>query len=81
MMRRVVVLEMKTTPPQVEVFRTCTDMVSKYRDTLGVCIGALWNALSKGKGYYENKRCKVYYRSIESKGRPAAPAAKGTCDV
>lgn len=75
-MRRVVILELKTIPPQIEVFRTCTDMIAKHKDSLGVCIGALWNALCKGGGYYENKKCKVYYKYIEGKCKPAAPSAK-----
>lgn len=63
-MKRVVILELKTNPVKTGVYRSCMDLVLNNKEAVGICVGALWNALCKGGGYYENKRCKVYYRNI-----------------
>ena len=61
--KRVVVVQLKDKKP--EPFRTCPEIYLKYdKEKIGICLNALWNALAKD-GYYENKKCKISYQSIE----------------
>lgn len=63
-MKRVVVLELKN-QTSIAIYKSCTELVICNRDKIGICLGALWNALNKGNGFYENKKCKIYYRDIQ----------------
>lgn len=65
--KRVVVLEYKKTQKTL-VYKTCVELAVKNpKSEIGVCLGSLWNALSKNKGVFENDLCKVYYRKINPK--------------
>lgn len=51
----------------VQVFPTVRNIYKKYdTDTLGISINALWNALSKHKGVYENAKVKIRYGQTKS---------------
>lgn len=67
-MRRVVVLEMKAPKKSTRLYKSCPELVSHNKDDIGIGLGALWNALYKGHGFYENKKCKIYYKDIERYG-------------
>lgn len=61
--KRVVVVQFKDRLPKM--FRNCPDIYKAYtREQLGICLNALWNALSKN-GKYNNKKVTVYYKNIE----------------
>lgn len=62
--KRVVVLQFKGSK-KPEPFLTCPEIYLKYsKDKVGICLNALWNALTKN-GRYENKLCNISYQSIE----------------
>lgn len=63
--KRVVVLEFKNKKTNY-VYNTCPEIVVAHGKKIGVTLNALWNALAKNDGIYENKRCKIYYRKIEN---------------
>lgn len=61
--KRVVVVQLRDRLPRT--FRNCPDIYKAYtREQLGICLHALWNALSK-KGKYNNEKVTVYYKSTE----------------
>lgn len=61
--KRLVMVQFKGRP--VKAFQNCPDIYRVYsREQLGICLNALWNALSK-KGKYNNKNVTVYYKSID----------------
>ena len=64
-MKRVVILEMKTEPPEMSVYPNCPELVLDNGRQIGVTLNSLWNALSKGKGIYKNKKCKIYYKELK----------------
>lgn len=61
--KRVVVLELKNKKTNY-VYNTCPELVVEQGKRIGVTLNALWNALAKNNGAYENERCKIYYRKI-----------------
>lgn len=61
--KRVVVLEFKNKKTNY-VYNTCPELVVEQGKRIGVTLNALWNALAKNNGAYENERCKIYYRKI-----------------
>lgn len=61
--KRVVVLEFKNKKKNY-VYNTCPELVVAHGKKIGVTLNALWNALAKNDGIYENERCKIYYRKI-----------------
>jgi hypothetical protein len=61
--KRVVVLEFKNRNSSY-VYNTCPELVVEQGKRIGVTLNALWNALAKNNGAYENERCKIYYRKI-----------------
>lgn len=61
--KRVVVLELKNKKKNY-VYNTCPELVVAHGKKIGVTLNALWNALAKNDGIYENERCKIYYRKI-----------------
>lgn len=61
--KRVVVLEFKNKKTNY-VYNTCPELVVAQGKRIGVTLNALWNALAKNNGVYENERCKIYYRKI-----------------
>lgn len=64
--KRIVVLEFKK-EKETRVYSTCAELaVSNDKNKIGVSLGALWNALAKNNGVYENDLCKIYYRKIEN---------------
>ena len=63
--KRVVVLEFKNKKTNY-VYNTCPELVVAQGEKICETLNALWNALAKNDGIYENKRCKIYYRKIEN---------------
>ncbi|MBQ5478156.1 MAG: hypothetical protein IIT64_10205 [Bacteroidaceae bacterium] len=63
-MKRVVLLEWKETNV-AQVFKSVSDLVRHEGMAIGIGKGALWNALSKNGGKYENKVCRIQYKEIE----------------
>lgn len=61
--KRVVVIEFKNKKTNY-VYNTCPELVVAQGKRIGVTLNALWNALAKNNGAYENERCKIYYRKI-----------------
>lgn len=45
--------------PSVAKLARCCDKAE-----IGIAQQALWNALNKGNGKFENKKCKVYYKEV-----------------
>jgi hypothetical protein len=63
-MKKIVVFESKQSNLR-EMFRTCPELALKHPSSeIGVGLGAIWNGLHAGGGFFENKRCKIYYQSI-----------------
>lgn len=61
--KRVVVLERKDMDCKKEYFGTCVELAVKHgKEDIGVGLGAIWNALSKNGGRFENKKCSIYYQ-------------------
>lgn len=64
--KRIVVLEFKD-KDAIYTYNTCAELaVANNKNKIGIEIGALWNALAKNNGVYENDLCKIYYRKIEN---------------
>ena len=64
--KRVVVLQYKH-KKAIFAYNTCAELaVANDKSKIGVSLGALWNALAKNDGVYENELCKIYYRKIEN---------------
>jgi hypothetical protein len=59
---RVVVLDDKN--GNLSIYKTLTKLV-KENSNIGICLGALYNALSKGDGKYENKKVRIYYKYMQ----------------
>ena len=66
-MKRVVIFSWKDDREPMQVFRSAADLVRQHGKEIGICLEALWNALSKGKGVYENKKCRVEYKDINAR--------------
>ncbi len=65
MIKKVVLLTLKSTGEQ-QVYKTITDMYKDdAQERLAISMQAMYNALSKGNGIYENKIIKVEYKDIE----------------
>lgn len=63
-MKRIVMLEDKATG-QKTPFPFITTLIRKVGDeVLGINLNSLYNALSTGKGKWENKKYKVWYKDI-----------------
>ena len=63
-MKKVVVLYLKDTD-EIKAYKTCPELVlDNKKETIGIGLGASWNALAKGKGVFENKKCRILYRNI-----------------
>lgn len=67
--KRVVVLQYKGKGKKaIFTYNTCAELaVENNKDKIGVSLNALWNALSKNDGVFENEKCKIYYRQVENK--------------
>lgn len=63
MQKRVVLLEIKDTGESC-VFKSVVELMRAKRYVVGITLGALWNALAKKHGVYENKRCRVSYQYL-----------------
>lgn len=65
--KRIVILEYKETQ-ETRTYNTCAELaIDNPRSKIGICLGSLWNALSKNNGVFENDKCRIYYRKINSK--------------
>lgn len=62
-MKRVIILNWKDGRAPISIYKNAVELV-KRNPTVGVCIGALWNALSKGNGRYENKVCIIERKEV-----------------
>jgi len=64
MNNRIVTLMNKATGEETP-FPSVATLVRKVGEqSIGICIGALYNALSKGQGTYENRRVIIKYKTI-----------------
>lgn len=66
-MKRVVVLEYKEEPYDgfnPRVYKSVADLVRKEGKCIGIGLNSLWNALSRGKGMYENRLCRIQYKWV-----------------
>lgn len=64
-MKRVVVLEWKDNRvPARQVYKSVSELVRKNGYSINIGLQALWNALSKGGGVYENKLCSIKYEEV-----------------
>ena len=59
---RVVVLEKKDSN-ELTISKSVAGLLRK--NDIGICLNALYNALSKGKGVYENKKVRIYYKHMQ----------------
>lgn len=67
-MKKVVVLEFKNEPESDRnpvVYRSVSELVRKEGRRIGIGLNSLWNALSRGKGVYENRVCRIQYKVIQ----------------
>ena len=64
-MKRVVRLRNRETG-EVNTYPTLSDLIERNGiEELGISRPALYNAMHKGKGYWENRRYSVFYENIE----------------
>ena len=64
-MKKIVILKNKQTGEETP-FPTVASLVRQTdKALLGIGKGALWNALSRNNGHYENQRVAVDYRYVE----------------
>lgn len=63
-MKRVVLLEWKD-GRQSQTYRSVSALVRREGSGIGIGLGALWNALSKGGGVYENRVCRIQYKQMQ----------------
>ena len=63
-MKRIVILLNKETGKETPYPSVSSLVLRNYDNELGIGLGALYNALHTNKGYWENKRYKVYYKTI-----------------
>ncbi len=67
MNKRIVILHNKATGEETP-FPNVATLVRKTGDeSIGIGIGALYNALSKNGGWYENQRVRIYYKKTDIK--------------
>lgn len=67
-MKKVVVLEFKNEPDSDRnpvVYRSVSELARKEGQRIGIGLNSLWNALSRGKGVYENRLCRIQYKMIQ----------------
>ena len=62
MKRRVAVIQYKASGEEF-AYPTMASLARFNSDKMGITIGALWNALSKGGGKYENAICRIFYKN------------------
>ncbi len=64
-MKKIVILKNKQTGEETP-FPSVANLVRQTdKALLGIGKGALWNALSRNNGHYENPRITVQYRYVE----------------
>lgn len=67
-MKRIVILKFKDSNA-CYAYSSVTELAKRNSyEALGIGVPALWNALSKRKGRFENKKCLIYYQAIEAWG-------------
>lgn len=52
-----------------QYFKSCAELCKQYgSNDIGICLAALWNALSpkKGNGRYENDRCVIERTTLKT---------------
>lgn len=67
-MKKVVVLEYKNEPDSDRnpvVYRSVSELARKEGRRIGIGLNSLWNALSRGKGAYENRVCRIQYKEVQ----------------
>ena len=67
-MKKVVVLEYKNEPDSDRnpvVYRSVSELARKEGRRIGIGLNSLWNALSRGKGVYENRVCRIQYKLVQ----------------
>lgn len=45
-------------------YKSVLSLVKDNKNEVGVTVGAVWNGLSRGKGYYENRNVIITYVSV-----------------
>lgn len=67
-MKKVVVVQYKQAKRKERIYRTCPELIlANPKSKIGIGLGALWNALSKNGGVFENNLCRIFYRDIDNK--------------
>jgi hypothetical protein len=65
-MKKIVILHNKQTGEETP-FPTVARLIRETdKELLGIGKGALWNALSRNGGIYENMKVRVFYKHIEA---------------
>ena len=67
-MKKVVVLEYKNEPDSDRnpvVYRSVSELARKEGRRIGIGLNSLWNALSRGKGVYENRVCRSQDKQVQ----------------
>ena len=47
------------------VYRSVSELARKEGRRIGIGLNSLWNALSRGKGVYENRVCRIQYKLVQ----------------
>ncbi len=67
-MKKVVVLEYKNEPESSlnpRIYKSVAELARQEGKRIGIGVNSLWNALSRGKGVYENRVCRIQYKSLQ----------------
>ena len=67
-MKKVVVLEYKNEPEarlNPRIYKSVVELARKEGPAIGIGLNSLWNALSRGKGVYENRVCRIQYKQVQ----------------
>ena len=63
MKKRIVVLAFKEDTEREYIYPSVPELIREQGENIGITRNALWNALSKNNGVYENKVCRICYRN------------------
>ena len=47
------------------IFKSVVELVRQEGPSIGIGLHSLWNALSRGKGTYENRHCRIQYKDVQ----------------
>lgn len=47
------------------IYKSVVELTRTEGRAIGIGLNSLWNALSRGKGVYENRVCRIQYKVVQ----------------